>query len=157
MSAVIEPLGDYCSEFYCPASAADAAEQTLDVCNNIVGPTITYGCGRVTVDFADFSGGDSYTFDSATNKVVLVRSTNDVPFGECHVNEYLYGELGESCPDAITCYPCDDLRNDAQSGAGAAGAAGGTGAAGDAGAAGVGAGGAGTVPPIPHCPKFSEL
>lgn len=156
--AAIEPLGDACDEFQCPASVADAAEQTLNYCSDTFAPRITYGCGQVTIDYSDFSGGLAYTFDSATNQVVLIRSASDTSGGECNVNRYFYGELGQSCPDAVTCYPCDDLRNDAKGGAGAAGAAGETGAAGDTGAAGVsGAGGAGPVPPPSHCPKFSEL
>jgi hypothetical protein len=152
---VIEPLGNACDEFQCPASVADAAQLTLDRCGGIFEPRISYGCGTVTVDYSDYSGGTAYTFDAATNQVVRIRDGSDTPFGACHVDEYFYGGLGQSCPDAVTCYPCDDLRNDARSGAGAAGAAGETGSAGEAGAAGVG--GAGTVPSIPHCPKFSEL
>lgn len=156
-NGVIEPLDDACDEFDCPASIADAAKKTLRSCTNLFPPRITYGCGKVTVDYSDFSGGTSYTFDSATNEVVQIRTDSDTPSGACHANVYFYGGLGESCPGAITCYPCADLRNDAQAGAGAAGAAGETGSVGDAGAAGLaGAGGAGFVTP-PHCPNFSEL
>lgn len=157
INGVSEPLDDACDEFHCPATVSDAAEKALDDCTNTFAPRITYGCGKVTVDYSDFSGGVAYTFDAATNQVVLIRNGSDTPFGECHVTEYVYGDPGESCPDALTCYPCDDLRNDAKGNAGAAGAAGQTGSAGDAGSPGfAGAGGAGAAAP-PHCPNFSEL
>jgi hypothetical protein len=151
-NSVLEPLGDACSRFNCPASVADAVKKTLDYCGNTFPPRVSYGCGKVTVDYADFSGGPSYTFDSATNEVVLIRTGSDTPFGQCHANEYDYGELDDPCPDDVTCYPCDDLRNDSQAGAGAAGE---LGSAGDTGAGGIsGAGGDGSGPRAPHCPNF---
>ena len=131
---VIQPLGHYCEEYYCPANIVDAAERTLLTCGVTFEPRITYGCGRVTVDYADFTGGVAFTFDSTTNEVVLVRSTSDTPYGECDVWTYYYGERGESCPDAVTCHPCQDARNDASAG---------------------GAGEAGAAPA--HCPEFSSL
>src|SRR4051812_26466772 len=159
MNGVLEPLGDYCNQSYCPASIVDAAEKTLHYCSNTFPPRISFGCGAVTVDFDDFSGGVSYTFDSATNQVVGIRNSSDVGFGECNANSYLYGDAGfGDCPDTVTCYPCEDLRNDVKGAAGAAGAVGDIGTAGDTGSAGAGgAGGAGFVPPPPHCPKFSDL
>jgi hypothetical protein len=153
-NGVIEPLGDACSHFNCPATITEAAQRTLEYCGNTFTPTISYGCGRVTVNYSDFTGGTAYTFDVATDQVVFIRSGSDTSFGVCGVPQYFYGEFPEACPDELTCYPCDDLRDDSVANAGAPGAAGNTGAAGDTGAAGVaGVGGDGGATPR-HCPKF---
>lgn len=158
--AVAEPFDGACDKFYCPPTIAAAAEATLKLCNNTSPPSITYGCGTVTIDYADFSGGTSYTFDSKTGAVIGIVDSSDEPFGACGANYYFYGDFGQSCPDYVTCRPCDDLRNDAKNAAGAAGAAGDVGVAGAAGSTGemgsagaAGEGGAGSVP-LAHCPKF---
>jgi len=116
--AVVEPLGDACSRLACPASVADAAEAALRGCNNTFPPRVTIGCGTITVDASDFSGGTAYTFDAATMKVIGVRTFSDTPFGECNAHEYRYGDFGPDCPEATTCDPC------AEHVPGAAGAAG---------------------------------
>lgn len=125
--AVVAPLADHCAQFGCPATVAEAAARALTFCGNIFPPRISIGCGTITVDDSDFSGGSSYTFDATTMLLLGVTSSSDIPYGECHVHEYRYGEFGPDCPEAATCHPCEDA--EAAAGAGAAGAAGTTGAA----------------------------
>ena len=139
LNAVVRPLGDWCQRYGCPATIADAVDQALGLCRNTFAPRVTFGCGSVTVDYSDFTGGLAYTFDVKTMQVIGVRSGSDTPFGECHVHLYVYGDSYPECADESTCYPCDDAsRGDG-------------GAAGDSDAAGA----AGTTFDEPtRCPAF---
>ncbi|HEY3493657.1 MAG TPA: hypothetical protein VGK73_03180 [Polyangiaceae bacterium] len=113
---VTEPLENFCSREYCPATVEEARARAITDCPEDPIPpetSIHTACGLIEVKrtYAGGLGSDAYWFDAESGVLVGAASSSDTPRGLCEAFEYRGGVVrSDDCEDEPeVCYSCDSI------------------------------------------------